>query len=175
MSYGFCLFILVFCFYFINFSFFSSTCLWNYKYPSWVILPTTQIFVLYPSSAFSPENKTQNQRVSRKKIFYQNHINLAITDFFNSSICVLIWQVFNSYYEYSTMLCSWEAYELRIIIYWGCKNTSYTFLIHRKPTIRQTIHSVTICYKIEACLKYFWSNLYLFFKYKKNLFSPPRP
>lgn len=39
--------------------------------------------------------------------------------------------------------------------------------VHRKPSVRQIDHSVTMCYKIEIHLKYFWRSLNLFFKYWK--------
>ena len=34
------------------------------------------------------------------------------------------------------------------------------------PESGKTIHSLTICYEIEACLKHFWNKLHLFFKYR---------
>lgn len=80
--------------------------------------------------------------------------------FFHSSfIYVLIWQIFSSYYEYSTMLYSGEAYELRII-YWECKDASYTLLGHRKPSAGHIDHSTTMHYEVKMCLKYFWCSLY---------------
>lgn len=80
--------------------------------------------------------------------------------FFHSSfIYVLIWQIFSSYYEYSTMLYSGEAYELRII-YWECKDTLYTFLVHRKPSAKLIDHSTTMPYEVKMCLKYLRCSLY---------------
>lgn len=90
---------------------------------------------------------------------------MAIPIFLHSSICYVIWQIFNSM---SMALCYILGKHMN-------KESLFTenvkclidTLCPQEATVRQIVHSVRACYKIEVCLKYFWSTLYLFFKYGK--------
>ena len=69
MSYG-CLFVFVFCFYFIGFPLFFPKCLWYYKYPSRYFLPVPVVFFYNPPLLLLQRIKTKGSESSKEKKNY---------------------------------------------------------------------------------------------------------
>ena len=162
------LFIYLFlCFAFISLvSPFLSKSLGCYKYTLWNFLPVPVLLALYLPLLLLQTLKSKGSESSKGN--RHTHIKTVLINlfFFHFPVCCLTWQIFSSYNECGTMLYSWEAYEKRIIIDWEWKMLiTYSVSTGSSQSGKPIILFVTVFCKVEVCLKYLWSSLYVFFKY----------